>query len=53
VIIQNEQVALIEPDGHFKHFTHPLPGSGAHTLTITAQNQRGEVVTRRKQVVVQ
>lgn len=53
VIIQNEQVALIEPGGHFKHFTHPLSGAGAHTLTITAQNQRGEVVTRRKQVVVQ
>ncbi|MFQ5817988.1 MAG: hypothetical protein ACE5H2_08545 [Terriglobia bacterium] len=53
VIIQNEQVALIEPDGHFKHFTQPLPSAGAYMLTITAQNQRGEIVTRRKQVYVQ
>lgn len=53
VIIQGEQVALIETDGRFKHFTHPLPSAGAHVITITAQNQRGEVVTRRKPVYVQ
>ncbi|MFQ5926047.1 MAG: hypothetical protein ACE5MH_01285 [Terriglobia bacterium] len=53
IIIQNEQVALIEPDGHFKHFTRPLASAGAHVITITAQNQRGEVVTRRKPVYVQ
>jgi hypothetical protein len=53
VIIQNEQVALVGPDGRFKHFTRPLPSAGAHMITITAQNQRGEVVTHRKQVYVQ
>ncbi|MBI4463044.1 MAG: hypothetical protein HY653_09080 [Acidobacteria bacterium] len=53
VLIQGEQVALVGPDGRFKHFTRPLSGAGAHVITITAQNQRGEVVTRRKPVYVQ
>lgn len=52
VIINDEQVAFIGPDGRFKHFTRPLPSSGAHTITITAQNRRGEVVTRSKPVYV-
>lgn len=53
VIIQDEQVGLVRPDGSFKHFTRPLASAGAHTITITAQNQRGEVVTRRKSVFIQ
>jgi len=52
VIINDEQVAFIAPDGRFKHFTRPLPSAGAHTITITAQNRRGEVVTRSKPVYV-
>ena len=53
VTINAEPVAYVGPDGRFKHFTSPLPSSGAHTITIVAQNRRGEVVTRKKTVYVQ
>ena len=53
VSITAEPVAYVGPDGRFKHFTSPLPSSGAHTVTIVAQNRRGEVVTRKKTVYVQ
>ena len=53
VSINAEPVAYVGPDGRFKHFTSPLPSSGAHTVTIVAQNRRGEVVTRKKTVYVQ
>ncbi len=53
VTINAEPVAYVGPDGRFKHFTSPLPHAGAHTITIVAQNRRGEVVTRKKTVYVQ
>jgi hypothetical protein len=53
VTINAEPVAYVGPDGRFKHFTSPLPSAGAHTITIVAQNRRGEVVTRKKTVYVQ
>jgi len=53
VSINAEPVAYVGPDGRFKHFTSPLPSAGAHTVTIVAQNRRGEVVTRKKTVYVQ
>jgi len=52
VTINAEPVALVKPDGNFRHFTSPLPGPGAHTITIVAQNRRGEVVTRKQPVLV-
>lgn len=53
VTINAEPVAYVGPDGRFKHFTSPLPSAGAHSITIVAQNRRGEVVTRKKTVYVQ
>lgn len=52
VTINAEPVALVQPDGSFRHFTSPMPNAGAHTVTIVAQNRRGEVVTRKQPVLV-
>ena len=53
VTINAEPVANVRPDGSFRHFIGPLASAGAHSITIVAQNRRGEVVTRKKTVVVQ
>jgi hypothetical protein len=53
VIINNEQVFSIAPDGTFRHFTSPLPKSGSNQITITAQNRKGDTNTIRKAVVVE
>lgn len=53
VTINAEPVVSVGPDGKFRHFTSPLPGPGAHTITIVAQNRRGEVVTRKQPVLIQ
>ncbi len=53
VIINNEQVFAIAPDGTFRHFTSPLPKAGANLITITAQNRKGETNTIRKSIVVE
>jgi hypothetical protein len=53
VIINNEQVFSIAPDGTFRHFTSPLPKAGANLITITAQNSRGGTNTIRKNIVVE
>ena len=53
VIINNEQVFNIKPDGTFQHFTSPLPKSGSNQITITAQNRKGNMNTIRKTVVVE
>ncbi|MBZ5514871.1 MAG: hypothetical protein LAN62_08510 [Acidobacteriia bacterium] len=53
VIINNEQVFSIAPDGTFRHFTSQLARSGANQITITAQNRRGDMHTIRKSIVVE
>jgi hypothetical protein len=53
VIINNEQVFNIAPDGTFRHFTSPLPKSGANQLTVTAQNSKGDTNTIRKNIVIE
>lgn len=53
VIINNEQVFNIAPDGTFRHFTPPLPKSGANVITITAQDRNGDTNTIRKSIVVE
>jgi hypothetical protein len=53
VIINNEQVFSIAPDGTFRHFTSPLPKSGSNQITITAQNRKGDTNTIRKNIVVE
>jgi len=53
VIVNNEQVFSISPDGTFRHFTSPLPNSGSNQITITAQDRKGDTNTIRKTVVVE
>jgi hypothetical protein len=53
VIINNEQVFSISPDGTFRHFTSPLPKAGSNLITITAQNRKGDTSTIRETVVVE
>jgi hypothetical protein len=53
VIINNEQVFSIAPDGTFRHFTSQLARAGANQITVTAQNRRGDIHTVRKNVVVE
>ena len=52
VTINAEPVAYVGPDGRFRHFTSPLQRAGVHTISVVAQNQRGEVVTRKQPVIV-
>lgn len=53
VIINNEQVFSIAPDGSFRHFTSPLPKAGENQITITAQDRKGETNTIRKTIVIE
>ena len=53
VIINNEQVFNIAPDGTFQHFTSPLPKTGSNQITITAQDRKGNTKTIRKTVVIE
>jgi hypothetical protein len=52
VIINNEQVFSIQPDGTFRGFTSPLP-PGSNQVTITAQDHKGNTKTIRKTVVIE
>ncbi len=53
VIINNEQVFSISPDGTFRGFTSPFPDSGSNQITITAQDRKGNTNTIRKTVVIE
>ncbi len=53
VIINNEQVFSIAPDGTFRHFTSPLSKTGANQITITAQDSKGDTNTIRKSIVIE
>jgi hypothetical protein len=53
VIINNEQVFSISPDGTFRGFTSPFPESGSNQITITAQDRKGNTNTIRKTVVIE
>jgi hypothetical protein len=52
VIINNEQVFSITPEGTFRHFIS-LPKSGSNQISITAQNRKGDTNTIRKTVVIE
>lgn len=52
VIINNEQVFSISPDGTFRAFT-PTMRAGANQITITAQSRKGDTKTIRKTVVIE
>jgi hypothetical protein len=53
VIINNEQVFSISPDGTFRGFTSPFPDGGSNVVTITAQDHKGNTNTIRKTVVIE
>ena len=52
VIINNEQVFSILPDGTFRGFTSPL-NTGSNQISITAQDRKGDTNTIRKTVVIE
>jgi hypothetical protein len=51
LIINGEQVASIQPDGHFRHFL-PAMTKGSHEIILTGQNRRGGSSTKRVEVVI-
>jgi hypothetical protein len=51
LIINGEEVASIQSDGHFRHFLPPM-GKGSHEIVITGQNRRGGTATKRVEVVI-
>jgi hypothetical protein len=51
LIINGEQVASIQGDGHFRHFL-PAMTKGSHEIIITGQNRRGGTATKRVEVVI-
>jgi hypothetical protein len=51
LIINGEQVADIQPDGHFRYFTQPM-ARGSHEIVITGQNRRGGIAIKRVPVVL-
>jgi len=52
VIINNEQVFSIAPDGTFRSFTQALP-TGSNQVAITAQDRKGNTKTIRLTVVIE
>jgi hypothetical protein len=51
LIVNGEQVADIQPDGHFRYFTQPMT-RGSHPIVITGQNRRGGTAIKRVEVVI-
>jgi hypothetical protein len=52
VMVNDQMVAVIKPDGSFVHFTAPLP-AGLNVITITAQNAKGGVKSLPEKIVIQ
>jgi hypothetical protein len=52
VLVNNEPVFSVAPNGSFKHFTSPL-SSGSNRITVTAQNSEGKIATVRKTISIQ
>ncbi|HXZ12905.1 MAG TPA: hypothetical protein VEG64_10960 [Candidatus Sulfotelmatobacter sp.] len=51
LIINGDQVADIQHDGHFRYFTPPMT-RGSHTIVITGQNRRGGTAIKKLDVVI-
>src|SRR5580658_1087128 len=51
LIINGEEVASIQSDGHFRHYLPPM-AKGSHEIVITGQNRRGGTATKRVEVVI-
>jgi hypothetical protein len=53
VMVNDEPVFNVAADGSFKHYTQPFAKPGVNNITVTAQNARGAMSTKRKQVFVE
>ena len=53
VLVNNQPVYNVAPDGSFKHFTPPLPNTGPNQIAITAQNSAGKIATLRKTIAIE
>jgi hypothetical protein len=53
VMVNDEPVFNVNPDGTFKHYTSPFAKPGANQITVTAQNSKGKIATRRKTIYVE
>jgi hypothetical protein len=53
VLVNNEPVFSVAPNGSFKHFTSPLSNTGPNRITVTAQNSEGKLATVRKTISIQ
>jgi len=53
VLVNDEVVGLINPDGSFKHVTAAYPHEGEYTLSVTAEDNLGRVATKTKLVTIQ
>lgn len=53
VLVNDEPVFNLNPDGSFKHYTQPFAKQGANQITVTAQNSKGKIATRRKTIYVE
>ena len=53
IMVNDQPVFAVQPDGSFKHFTPPFTTNGANIITVTAQNAKGQIATRRKTVYIQ
>ena len=51
LIVNGEQVADIQADGHFRYFTQPMTRC-SHLIVITGQNRRGGTAIKRVEVVI-
>jgi hypothetical protein len=51
LIINGEQVADIQGNGHFRYFSQPM-ARGSHTIVITGQNRRGGTAIKRVDVMI-
>lgn len=51
LIINGEQVADIQKDGRFRHFTEPM-SRGSQIVVITGQNRRGGTAIKRVPIVI-
>ena len=53
VLVDNQPVFTVDPDGSFQHFTSPLPNTGSNRITITARNSEGKVAILQKTITIQ
>ena len=52
VMVNDQQVAVVNRDGTFIHYTAQLP-TGLNVITVTAQNAKGGVKSQTQNVVIQ